>query len=99
MAIPPDGGPSFNARTAASPSEFPSAFPKASIATVSYTHLDVYKRQAQDNDACPVEAAVNRRINAALASAEAALMAAFGDMRLLEIATEVAKPRLATPRP
>ena len=54
---------------------------------------------AQDNDACPVEAAVNRRINAALASAEAALMAAFGDMRLLEIATEVAKPRLATPRP
>ena len=47
---------------------------------------------AQDNDACPVEAAVNRRINAALASAEAALMAAFGDMPLLEIAQEVTAP-------
>lgn len=47
---------------------------------------------AQDNDACPVEAAVNRRIDAALASAEAALMAAFGDMPLLEIAQEVTAP-------
>ena len=47
---------------------------------------------AQDNDACPVEAAVNRRINAALASAEMALMAAFGEVPLSEIAGEIRTP-------
>lgn len=47
---------------------------------------------AQDNDACPVEAAVNRRINAALAAAEAALMTAFGEVPLSEIAGEIRAP-------
>ncbi|CCH09198.1 RrF2 family transcriptional regulator [Achromobacter xylosoxidans] len=44
---------------------------------------------AQDNAACPVEAAVNRRLRAALASAELALLQAFREMPLSEIADEV----------
>lgn len=44
---------------------------------------------ARDNAACPVEAAVNRRLRAALASAELALLQAFREMPLSQIADEV----------
>ncbi|WP_321877823.1 Rrf2 family transcriptional regulator [Paraburkholderia bannensis] len=50
---------------------------------------------ADDNRACPVEAAVNDYINEALDSAESALLQLLGEKRLSEIAHEVksSKPR------
>ncbi|PJM86295.1 RrF2 family transcriptional regulator [Achromobacter ruhlandii] len=43
---------------------------------------------AQDNAACPVEAAVNRRLREALNRAELALLETFREMPLSEIANE-----------
>lgn len=44
---------------------------------------------ADDNPACPVEAAVNRHINEALSSAETTMLRIFGKKRLAEIARDV----------
>ncbi|HDR9181133.1 TPA: Rrf2 family transcriptional regulator [Burkholderia vietnamiensis] len=44
---------------------------------------------ADDNPACPVEAAVNRHINEALSSAEEMLLRIFGKKRLADIARDV----------
>lgn len=44
---------------------------------------------ADDNRACPVEAAVNRHISEALGSAENTLLQLLGEKRLAEIAHEV----------
>ncbi|ABF11194.1 RrF2 family transcriptional regulator [Cupriavidus metallidurans] len=43
---------------------------------------------ADDNPACPVEAAVNRHINEALSSAEMTMLRFFGEKRLAEIARD-----------
>lgn len=43
---------------------------------------------ADDNRACPVEAAVNRHIGEALGAAESELLRVFGSKRLSEIADE-----------
>ncbi|KWW39318.1 hypothetical protein AU374_00384 [Cupriavidus metallidurans] len=43
---------------------------------------------ADDNPACPVEAAVNRHINEALSSAEMTMLRIFGEKRLAEIARD-----------
>lgn len=50
---------------------------------------------ADDNRACPVEAAVNRHIDEALNSAENTLLQLLGEKRLSEIAHDVT---LSTPR-
>lgn len=47
---------------------------------------------ANDNPACPVEAAVNRHINDALTAAETIALRVFGQKRLAEIARDVASP-------